>query len=208
MTALPTFSNRQDQYTFRSPVTVWPQCVAMLPDQPKEDEITIILVNILSKDPQARRLFYWLEFQFEPIGFTPKGMAYSKGKIDMALFLDRERERYLAYECKRLNVVFNGKKSSLATLYVTEGLIRFITEQYAENLPVGSMLGYVLDGNVVQVQTKILTAMCNMKIDIGLTAVPLLEQSIGDARRFSSRHLRPVSGQEIEIRHALLPFPK
>ena len=68
----------------------------MLPSQPQEDAITISLVHLLSRDPGARRLFHWLEFQYEPFGFTADGMAYSKGRIDMALLVDRERERYLA----------------------------------------------------------------------------------------------------------------
>ena len=189
-------------------VAVWPKCLAMLPCQPDEDIITINLVDILSKDPQARRLFHWLEFQYEPFGYTPDGMAYSKGKIDMVLLLDQERERYLAYECKRLNVVHNGKKRSLATPYVTEGLTRFVTEQYAENLPVGCMLGYVMDGDVSVAQAKIHAAIKSRKSDIGLAGGPIQDQSIGSVKRFFSRHLRSVSGQEIGIRHALLPFPK
>ena len=192
----------------RRVIAVWPECVAMLPHQPVEDAITINLVNILSKDPQARRLFYWLEFQYEPFGFTPVGTAFSRGKIDMALFLDRDRERYLAYECKRLNVVHNGRRSSLATLYVTEGLIRFVTEQYAENLSVGCMLGYVLDGNVSEAQRRIHVAIDDRQSDIGLIAGPSPDQSIGSVKRFLSRHRRSVTGQEIEIRHALLPFPQ
>ena len=189
-------------------VAVWSQCLAVLSDQPYEDLITINLVNILSKDPHARRLFHWLEFQYEPFGYTPEGTAYSKGKIDMVLFLDQERERYLAYECKRLNVVHNGQRSSLATPYVTEGLIRFVTEQYAEILPVGCMLGYVLDGNVSVAQSKIHAAINAQKCDIALTVGPKQDQPIGNVKRFFSRHLRPSSGQEIEIRHALLPFIK
>ena len=130
-------------------VAIWPKCTAALPGQPPEDTITIGLVNLLLKDPGARRLFHWLEFQFEPFGFADDGTAYSKGRIDMALIPDGERESYLAYECKRLNVVHDGRTSSLATPYVKEGLVRFVTEQYAENLSVGCMLGYVMDGDVV-----------------------------------------------------------
>ena len=187
-------------------VTVWPKCTAALPNQPPEDTITIGLVNLLLKDPGARRLFHWLEFQFEPFGFTDDGTAYSKGRIDMALILDGERERYLAYECKRLNVVYDGRTSSLATPYVKDGLVRFVTEQYAENLSVGCMLGYVMDGDVETAETRIHAAIDNQRSRIGLTAGPETDQSIGEARRFSSRHLRAGSGQEIEVRHALLPF--
>ncbi len=185
---------------------VWPRCVAMLPSQPQEDAITINLVHMLSKDPGARRLFHWLEYQYEPFGFAADGSACSKGKIDMALLVDRGRERYLAYECKRLNVVRQGRRHSLATLYVTEGVVRFVTEQYAENLVVGCMLGYVMDGNVAAAQTKVWAAINHHKSGIGLTAGPETDRSIGEIKRFFSRHLRAASGQEIEVRHALLPF--
>ena len=187
-------------------VSVWPKCLAMLPKQPHEDTITINLVDLLRKDRQARRLFHWLAFQYEPIGHTPDGTAYSKGKIDMAVLLDQDHERYLAYECKRLNVVYNGKRNSLAGRYVTEGLIKFITEQYAERLPVGCMLGYVMDGNVSAARSTVYAAINRKRADIGLTNGPMKDQPIGRVGRFVSRHLRPADGQQIEIRHAFLPF--
>jgi hypothetical protein len=83
---------------------VWPACLAVLPAQPEEDPITINLVDRLGKDPIVRRICHWVEFQFEPFGTAPGGVRFSKGKIDIAVLLDRERERYLAYECKRLDV--------------------------------------------------------------------------------------------------------
>ena len=189
-------------------VAVWPECLDKLQSQPEEDSITINLVDLLSKDQLARRLFHWIEFHYEPFGYTPQGKAYSKGEIDIALFLDRDRERYLAYECKRLNVTHNDKKRSLATPYVMEGIKRFVTEQYAENLPVGCMLGYVLDGNAQDAQSKIHAAIKSKKNDIRLKLGPRAEQPFGNVERFSSRHLRSNKGREIEIRHSLLPFPK
>ena len=178
----------------------------MLRSHPHEDAITINLVHLLRKDPGARRLFHWLALQYEPLGFTSEGTAYSKGRIDMALLVDREHERYLAYECKRLNVVRQGRRSSLATQYVNDGLARFVTEQYAENLPVGCMLGYVMDGDVEAAERKVHAAFDSQRSRIGLTAGPDTDRPIGEVRRFFSRHLRVASGQEIEVRHALLPF--
>ena len=185
---------------------VWSECVAGLPAGPTEDTITINLVGILSKDRQARRLFHWLEYQYEAFGFMPNGTAYSKGRIDMALVLDGERERYLAYECKRLNVVRNGKRESLASRYVKEGLMRFVTEQYAESLPVGCMLGYVMDGDVSGAQSGIFAAIRGRAATTGLTSGPGADRPIGSAMRFFSRHRRRGIRHEIEIRHALLPF--
>lgn len=188
-------------------LAVWRTCVAVLPEKPDEDTITINLVDILSRDASFRRVFHHIAYQHEPFGYTADGWAYSKGKIDMALLLDQERERYLAYECKRLNVVRNGITRSLATPYVLEGMLRFITEQYAAGLPVGCMLGYVLDGNVITARTKVRAAIDSHKAEIGLVGKPTDSQAVGPFKRLSSLHRRPSTESDIEIRHALLPIP-
>lgn len=185
---------------------VWPECLSRLQNQPLEDEITINLVDLLETNLRARRIFYWIEYQYEPFGRTSGGEAYSKGRIDIAVFLDRERERYLAYECKRLNVKSDGGTKSLAAQYVTEGVSRFVTEQYAENLPVGCMLGYVMNGEVSVAQSRIYAAIKDKRNRIGLAGEPVEEKPLGDVKRFSSRHIRTGSGTEIEVRHALVPF--
>lgn len=110
----------------------WPVCMSVLPAQPGEDDITINLVDRLTKDAIVRRICHWVEYQFEPFGLAADGSKYSKGIIDIAVLFDWERDRYLAYECKRLNVVNSGSRSSLATVYVSQGMMRFMTEQYAE----------------------------------------------------------------------------
>ena len=186
-------------------VALWPRCLAALPPNPHEDTITICLVNIVSRDPEARRLFHELAFHHEPFGYTVEGWAYSKGEIDMALLLDRERERYLAYECKRLNVTVSGKWQSNATLYVEEGVARFVSEKYAAGLPVGCMLGYVMDGNVSKARTKVQASITSHVDEIRLAWGPMCDQPLGTAGRFSSGHYRVSTGAPIEIRHTLLP---
>src|SRR4051812_47614527 len=127
---------------------VWPLCVALLPGQPEENDITINLVDRLWKDAVVRRMCHYVEYHFEPWGIDANGAKFSKGQIDIGILLEQDRDRYLAYECKRLNVVNAGTRSSLATRYVTDGMMRFLTEQYAAGLPVGCMLGYVMDGDL------------------------------------------------------------
>ena len=153
-------------------VAVWPRCLKVLPANPDEDMITENLVAVVSKDAEARRLFHYLEYHYEPFGYTAEGLAYSKGEIDMAVLLDQERDRYLAYECKRLNVARKGGKRSLAPEYVKEGLRRFVTEKYAADLPVGCMLGYVLDGNAAAAQSKVVAAIAAQQSDIRLVGMP------------------------------------
>lgn len=189
-------------------VALWPRCLDVLPPAPEEDVITFNLKSLLTKDAEARLIFYHLEYQFEPEGFTPDGLAFSKGQIDLAVLLDQSCSRYLAYECKRLNVHFSGARQSLATPYVNEGVKRFVTEQYAEGLPVGCMLGYVLDGDTAFALSRVHAAIAANKTDIGLVGSPALETSIGPVERFSSDHTRPGSGNAIHVRHSLLPFPK
>ena len=146
----------------------------------------------------------WIEFQYEPFGYQSDGTAYSKGRIDMAVLLDQDRESYLAYECKRLNLTHSSRRRSLATLYVTKGLHRFVTEQYAEKLPVGCMLGYVLDGDVPFAHSKVLRAIETKRRCVGLIMAPIEGTVTPSLVRFSSRHRRTSSGEEMEIRHTLL----
>jgi len=188
-------------------IALWPQCLSVLPDNPDEDEITLNLRSLLTKDAEARLIFYYLEYQFEPEGFTPEGLAFSKGQIDLAVLLDQGCTRYLAYECKRLNVYYNGARQSLATPYVNEGVRRFVTEQYAEGLPVGCMLGYVLDGDIDFAKGRIGLAIDTNKNVIGLTDGPNSAPSIACVERFTTDHTRAVSGEMIHVSHSLLPFP-
>lgn len=195
-----SFVSLDDRFLERI-AAAWPACMAVLPEQPGEDDITINLVDHLAKDVVVRRLCHWVEYQFEPFGLATDGSKYSKGIIDIAVLFDWERERYLAYECKRLNVINGGSRSSLATVYVTQGMMRFLTEQYAEHLPVGCMLGYVLDGDVPFAKARLADAI-GSHIPLALTHGPTPLAAIETIERFRTRHARPA-GSEIELRHAL-----
>src|SRR5947209_7392931 len=70
------------------------------------------------------------------------------GRIDLK-FAPAESAReevYFAFECKRLNAIEDGRRRTLAPEYVTEGMMRFVTGQYAATMMHGGMIGYVLDG--------------------------------------------------------------
>lgn len=159
----------------------------------------------LAKDVVVRRLCHWVEYQFEPFGLAVDGSKYSKGIIDIAVLFDWNRERYLAYECKRLNVINGGSRSSLATVYVTQGMMRFLTEQYAEQLPVGCMLGYVLDGDVPFANSRIADAI-GSHVPLALAEGPTPLAAIEMIERFRTRHTRQT-GSQIELRHALFLKP-
>jgi len=183
---------------------VWPRCMEVLPVQPQEDAITRNLVNLLGKDPVVRNICYYVEYQFEPFATDPKGTKYSKGKIDFAVLLDWERELYLAYECKRLSVTHSRRRSSLATDYVKEGMMRFISEQYAEGLPIGCMLGYVMDGDIAFAMKQVKRAIRSHE-PLGLVTGPTTAARIQNIDRFLTTHSR-TNLTRIELRHAFLPF--
>lgn len=184
---------------------LWPACRATLSEQPNEDAITINLVHLLAKDSVVRSICHWVEYQYEPFGIHPNGARFSKGIIDFAVLLDWEREKYLPYECKRLNVIHGGSRTSLATPYVSEGLIRFVTQQYAEGLPVGFMLGYVIDGDLPFAVRQIHASIQAQKLPLLLTEGPDRGTVIQGIERFTTGHQR-TSKSQIEVRHVLLPF--
>ena len=182
----------------------WPACLAGLGPSPLEDAITISLVDRLSRDPLVRRLCHFVAYQHEPFGVAADGTRFSKGRIDMAVLFGWERERYLAYECKRLCVPAAGGRASLATAYVTEGMMRFITEQYAHTLPMGCMLGYVIDGDVAFAERQIqaaITAHGSLATLNGPSRLPPLSGHV----RFETEHGR--AGPGIRLRHTLLSCP-
>lgn len=73
-----------------------------------------------------------------------------KGRIDL-VFTSLQRiseDVYFSFECKRLNIVSkNGKRKSLAKDYVVDGMMRYITLQYAYGLLCGGMIGYIMNSD-------------------------------------------------------------
>ena len=76
---------------------LWPQCVTVLKDQPHEDTITFNLYVALSRDEVVRSLGN-VHYHFVPSAIQPTGAAYSTGEVDMAVVLDQDIERYIAYD--------------------------------------------------------------------------------------------------------------
>lgn len=188
-------------------LAVWPSAISVLPEQPDENNITINLVDRLCIDTQVREICF-IEYQYEPFGTRSSGAKYSKGEIDFVVFLNCtcNRDQYLAYECKRLNVKNQNVRRSLATQYVDEGMSRFIKEQYAEFLSVGCMLGYVIDNDLSFAHKEVQAVINNKKTAICLQSGPSDIQTDLLIKRFTTDHMRPSSKRPIELRHTLIPL--
>ena len=163
------------------------------------------MVHLLCSDPEVRRIG-WPDAQYvplEPLGYT--GAVTGKGYIDIALIIDNDRDMYVAYECKRLNVTHKGKRSSLATPYVKEGVYRYINQQYSRTLPMAGMLGYVMDGEVQYALDKVHAAIKKHTdgetLKFGMNNV----HKIGTSDRFRTLHVRS-DNSTVEINHTFLSF--
>ena len=194
---------RRDDLFLRFVMKVWWQVVARLPADALEDAITKTLVDRLDADAWVRSLFY-CDYQFVPMDRARDGSLAEDRFIDIAMIMDNDRSRYLAYECKRLNVRRDGARRSQAGSYVAEGMMRFVTGQYAEGLPVACMIGYVMDGDVSFAYARIKATIGENGSALRLQNSPTEEPSLDAMTRFVTTHGR--NGDGIELRHTLLPF--
>jgi len=183
----------------------WPNCKNALSPSAEEDDITNNLVHRLCKDAEVRDIG-WPEAQFVPLVEIPNSDAVeAKGYIDIALIIDGNRDAYLAYECKKLNVVYASGRQSLAVQYVNQGLKRFIYQQYSSALPTASMIGYILDGDLDFAKKSVHAAIRDQLSGTELTSPPKDIDSMGASTRFQTGHTK-TDGSPIEIAHSFLSF--
>lgn len=113
-------------------------------------------------------------------------------------------EVYFAFECKRLNATENGTRRPRASEYVAEGMMRFVTGQYASAMRHGGMIGYVLDGDcehaIRLVRQNVAANLAELRMQVGhdLTESslrrdnPMIRETIHEllpSRRFALHHL-------------------
>jgi len=130
------------------------------------------------------------------------------GRIDLCFIPPNSchEKVYFAFECKRLNVRYPGRTTSLASQYVKGGMIRFINSKYASILHKGGMIGYVLDGNTksaikgVDRNVKRFRSKLKMKAPGGLSNCLILPT--GNPAKETNHNL--VKGQFV-IYHIFLP---
>ena len=182
---------------------VWWQVVARLPADAHENAITKCLVDRLDANTAARARFY-CDYQFVPIEWTHDGSLTEDRFIDIALVARNDRSRYLAYECKKLNVRREGARLSQAGDYVHDGMMRFVTGKYAKGLPVACMIGYAMDGDLSFAYARIKATIGENRSALRLQHGPAKEPSLDGMTRFVTTHQR--NGDGIELQHALLPF--
>ncbi len=183
-------------------VAVWPDCAKRFDGSDRENKITDQLAWNLRQHPRVRNIFR-IEPQYKLLDASAfDGDVVTKGYIDFVVIFDMNQDNYLAYECKRLNVTFG--KSGLKTLadkYVDEGLMRYVSAQYAQDMPFGAMIGYVFDSDIPKAFIEVKRQIQKKKSKLHcfeITDLPALSFSL----RFSSLHSRKLG--VIEVQHLLL----
>jgi hypothetical protein len=144
------------------------------------------------KGPNRLPFTIWVESsEIDPTSDT------EKGRIDIRFLHGHREEVYFAVECKRLNVRNKKKLSTLASEYVNEGMMRFITGKYAEGLDKGCMLAYVMNGQIPAAIESVRRAVEAERVSLAMTPDATLTASA----------TRPGLDTVKESKHSLAPVP-
>lgn len=108
-------------------------------------------------------------------------------------------EVYITFECKRLD----SRDSSLQRLYVTEGILRFVSGKYSNKHQYGGMIAFVISGDVANLVASINQYIAGRR-DLGQTHCLVCEASTGNL--YSSDHPRDNPFPSIRLRHVFCPF--
>ncbi|MGC4026742.1 MAG: hypothetical protein QM744_17365 [Mesorhizobium sp.] len=185
----------------------WPICIAPLQSKKSamthEDHITEHLVQSLIRTKLVPgRIIY----QYTLLSEDGDGSVSAPSNIDFVLTIGDDEDVYLACECKRLNVPYKTGVRALVGEYVDEGLMRFVTGQYSNGLPLAMMLGYVMNAKADVARRGVKRILALRSATIGLQSerdVPIVN---GRPIRFHTTHAC-VPGHVIEVAHTLLAWP-
>lgn len=184
-------------------IEVWPNCQARFSTHDHEDPITRHLVKLLRQ--RTRKDPFTIDIQVEEIDPYDLENDVILGRVDIKVRFNWDDDVALIYECKRLNTVNeNGKWESLATPYVTNGMMRFVDCQYGREVHVGGMLGYILDGDILKAKTSIDRAISNNTGTLMMTKTSETSMLVNNIMCFMTKHNRVNCFTPFTIHHNLL----
>jgi hypothetical protein len=108
------------------------------------------------------------------------------GRLDIRFIYGYLSKVYFALECKRLRVEQPSGFTCLAGEYVTEGVLRYVSGQYAAGQDKGGMLGYVMDGQVDLAIIDVTTAIEKRRSDLGMDP----DETLGPSKCVDSPHVK------------------
>lgn len=121
----------------------------------REDWITRRLCTRLVKIPTYRDGPLCIHLKEEIIS-SDLDAGTAAGEVDFRVSCGLGYEVYFVVEAKRLRVRLpNGQVKSGNSEYIKDGMMRFVTGQYAPLMEASAMLGYVFDGEIAEARSAI-----------------------------------------------------
>jgi len=186
-------------------IASWEEMPSPTPDE-KEDNITIALCRALMQNRTARGLPFQIRTQLVELEPIP---GEDLGRLDIVFIpLVPREDIYFCLESKRLNVVKDGGTRAYAAEYVTFGMLRFVTGQYAKAVRHGGMIAYVLDGNVSRAMTNVEANIRKQRVALCMTATEAFLPSMvlkDDPRVRETHHHRVHETNVFRIHHLFMP---
>lgn len=131
----------------------------------KEDKITGRLTAAMKREKKARKLGFSIHFQVIPLGPDEPVAA----RIDFKFLAGFDEDSYFAFECKRLRIPGGSRLNHNTGSYVgAQGMGRFIIGKYAPTQNHGAMIGYVMDGNLTEAKSSLISLIQTRKSELKL----------------------------------------
>jgi hypothetical protein len=143
--------------------TAWTQSPKPTLDE-LEDHISIRLVSEMLKGKDRQRHLFLIDFQSVEIDTD---LAKEIGRKDIIFRPSiQDEDVYFCLEAKRLNIIVNSRRKSLADEYVKDGMQRYVDRKYSPRVCHGGMLGYVLDGDVPRAMSLVIRNIRNNHVSL------------------------------------------
>lgn len=179
----------------------------------EEDHFTINLENCIRPIAYLRGLTVVSQIKTYTLEIEMGNVSAKQAKIlDIRMWGQWENyhQVHFIWECKRVAYDYKDKKyKELVSEYITEGMFRFIDEEYASGLDDAGMLGYVLAGDVPVIAEQINRSMHASQRLRKLSEEDHLERTnpIGSFTDvYCSRHKRRSCERVIQLHHLLFTF--
>jgi len=184
-------------------IAAWSE-MPSIPADALEDPTTEILCRGLRRHRAAASLPFRIDIQL--VELDP-AEGEKQGRMDIVFSpMVPDEAYYFCLECKRLNVVQEGRRRSLAAEYVKEGVRRFVRRQYGRRVRHGGMLGYVLDGRVPEAIRNVRRQIENHRQALGLLSGGLTRSRFAGRldHVLESSHTREHDGLPFLLQHVFV----
>jgi hypothetical protein len=169
-----------------------------------EPEIARRLSREMISEKKRRRIPVRFE---EEAGTVPSPDAMRvTGRIDVKVIYSFDEDEYFGIECKRVS---GRRGDGLADKYVEEGIARFVSEKYSPGHGWAAMIGFVIDGEVVQAVELVAAAVVSKGLAIALDGGWVPECRFGSQEHlYCTCHRQCGHGSPISILHLFLSLER